>query len=110
MSEPRDFDDPKYVAWRAAVYKRDRWKCRMPGCPRTDKRLNAHHIKRWADQPALRFVVSNGVTLCRTCHNRIWGRESDFEVTFTALIAPKGGGAAVQLMLARYGVRRQDPG
>lgn len=110
MSAPRDFDDPKYKAWRSQVYKRDRWKCRMPRCPGTDKRLNAHHIKRWADAPALRFAVSNGITLCRTCHQRIWGREEDYEATFTALIAPRGGSAAIRLMMARYGVRPPEEG
>jgi hypothetical protein len=108
VSEPRDFDDPRYKAWRKAVYKRDRWKCRMPGCPGTDRRLNAHHIRRWADAPALRYVVGNGVSLCRTCHKRIWGREDEFEVTFLALVTPVSADATIALLLARYGVRRPE--
>jgi len=51
--------------WRNAVFTRDAYTCQecfQPGI------LNAHHIKSWADNPDLRLDVSNGITLCMTCH------------------------------------------
>ena len=28
----RDFNDPVYKDWRIKIYKRDDFKCQMPGC------------------------------------------------------------------------------
>ena len=109
MSEPRDFNDPIYKAWRKKVYARDRWKCRMPGCPGTDKRLNAHHIKCWSSHPSLRFVVSNGVTLCRTCHERIHGQERDYEPLFIRLLGRSPSDVMLRLLMKRYD-RQTDSG
>jgi hypothetical protein len=58
-------DDSETRAWRAAVLARDNGKCTLCG---STAKLHAHHIVRWADAPASRLVVSNGVTLCQTCH------------------------------------------
>lgn len=44
-------------------------------CGRQQRRyLHAHHIQRKADRPDLAFEVSNGVTLCKRCHNKIVDR------------------------------------
>jgi hypothetical protein len=32
--------------------------------------LNSHHLNAWADFPAERYDVGNGVTLCQSCHDR----------------------------------------
>ena len=56
---------PEYIEWRAAVYARDGYTCQECGATRD---LNAHHVKHWAHHPALRFDVSNGLTLCAPCH------------------------------------------
>ena len=56
---------PEYIAWRKAVYGRDGYTCQDCGAKKT---LTAHHVKQWAHYPALRFDVSNGVTLCGACH------------------------------------------
>ncbi len=61
----------KYKAWRKAVYERDKYKCRRCG---TGKDLHAHHIKEFSTHPRLRYVVSNGLTFCRTCHSKHHGR------------------------------------
>jgi hypothetical protein len=57
--------------WRLAVYKRDGYRCQ--DCGRKDE-LHAHHIKYWSTHPELRFVISNGVTVCIDCHGKRHGR------------------------------------
>lgn len=58
----------EYKEWRASVYKRDKWSCQKCG---SKKGIVAHHIKPFSTFPNLRFVVSNGQTLCRKCHQDI---------------------------------------
>lgn len=58
----------EYNTWRKAVYERDAWTCQ--DCHIKQKRPVAHHILSFEDYPDLRFEVSNGVTLCRACHNQ----------------------------------------
>ncbi|WP_062390920.1 HNH endonuclease [Pseudomonas abietaniphila] len=58
-------DDSQVLNWRAAVLARDEYKCRR--CESTES-LHAHHIVRWADCPELRVELSNGMTLCKSCH------------------------------------------
>ena len=82
---------------------RDRWRCKMPACKGGDRRLNAHHIKLWASHPSLRFVVSNGITLCRTCHDRVQGLEEEYESVFIRVVGGPRTDAALNLMMMRYG-------
>jgi len=56
--------------WRYLVFKRDKFVCQTPNCFEA-KDLHAHHIKEFAKYPELRFEVSNGVTVCKSCHNKI---------------------------------------
>ena len=62
---------PAYNQWRARVYRADGYQCRFCG---TNKDLHAHHIKPFAKYPRLRYIVSNGITLCQGCHSYIHGR------------------------------------
>jgi hypothetical protein len=55
-----------YKLWREAVYERDNWTCQK--CGTTGGKLHPHHIKSFAEYPEMRFVVSNGITLCVNCH------------------------------------------
>ena len=66
----RDFGDPTYKRWRKSVYSRDKFKCQWPGCE-SRKKLNAHHIMKWADNPGLRYNADNGITLCYLHHLEI---------------------------------------
>jgi hypothetical protein len=72
--QSRDPDRGRYPAkmWVKAVKDRDGRKCVECG---SDDRLHAHHIKQWSDYPELRCDVSNGVTLCQKCHEKVHGRD-----------------------------------
>lgn len=56
--------------WRDAVKARDGYRC--VECGET-KRLHAHHIKPWKKAPELRYELSNGKTLCVSCHQAAHG-------------------------------------
>ena len=56
----------EYREWRTAVFERDDYTCQ--GCSTRGGWLEADHIKQFAVYPELRLEVSNGRTLCRTCH------------------------------------------
>ena len=59
----------QYKQWRLAVYRRDHFTCQHCGVKASGKgTIVAHHIKGWQESPELRYVVENGVTLCRSCH------------------------------------------
>lgn len=88
---------PEYKAWRNAVFRRDNYACIMCGLSRN---IQAHHIKRFADYPELRYVVSNGATICRDHHLQVTGREQQYEAEFNRLVAAKR---------ARYGKKFKGP-
>lgn len=81
----RNYDDPAYKQFRLDVLKRDKFKCKMPNC-KSKVSLQVHHIKRWAHAHALRYDTSNGITLCRKCHNSIKGKEHHYESLFSQLV------------------------
>ena len=60
------YNDLRYKNWRNAVYERDNYICQ--NCFTNGVYLEAHHIKGWTHYPELRYVVKNGVTLCKECH------------------------------------------
>lgn len=88
MNVFRNFKDPVYKDWRKKVYTRDNHQCQWPGCNQK-KRLNAHHIKSWAQYPGLRFDVNNGITLCRLHHDQIKGMEEIYAGTLLRLLDSK---------------------
>lgn len=63
----RFWSTSEYRQWRNAVYERDKYICQKCGDNKGGN-LNAHHIKSFIDHPKLRYVVSNGITLCDLCH------------------------------------------
>lgn len=62
----------KAKEWRIAVFQRDKFTCQM--CGAVGGKLNAHHIKEWAKYKKLRFDISNGITLCESCHKNLHRR------------------------------------
>jgi predicted restriction endonuclease len=85
----RNFKDPLYKQWRLSVYTRDKFKCQYPGCS-INKKLNAHHIKTWADFPGLRYNINNGITLCKTHHDMIKGMEESYSEAFLRIAYNNG--------------------
>ena len=59
----RNYDDPVYKDFRLRVLKRDKFKCKMPGC-KNKKNLQVHHICKWSGASSLRYETSNGITSC----------------------------------------------
>lgn len=55
-------------AWRIRVFERDGYICQE--CGVRGGQLQSHHIKPYADFPALRLDIDNGVTLCVPCHKK----------------------------------------
>lgn len=63
---PLDRNRSASKVWRKAVYEKDSYTCQ--NCGKHGGDLNAHHLSAYDADPEHRFDVSNGVTLCPTCH------------------------------------------
>lgn len=60
---------PEYKTWRIAVFERDNYTCQC--CGKRGRKLAAHHLESYRDNPELRTVLENGITLCaedKDCH------------------------------------------
>ncbi|CDN42079.1 hypothetical protein BN871_AT_00810 [Paenibacillus sp. P22] len=76
-----------YREWRTEVFERDGYRCRC--CGESRRYLNAHHILNYAEHRDRRVDVTNGVTLCKTCHDhfhRLYGRRNNNEVQLSEFI------------------------
>lgn len=56
----------EYEEWRKLVFERDLYICQK--CGEIGGKLQADHIKPFSLYPELRLELSNGQTLCKTCH------------------------------------------
>lgn len=56
----------EYKDWRTSVYERDDYTCVF--CGQRGGKLEADHIKPFADYVELRLGLSNGRTVCKKCH------------------------------------------
>lgn len=61
----------KWARARTACFERDDFTCQS--CGARGGYLNAHHIKSYRNYPEHRLEVSNLLTLCKPCHDRIHG-------------------------------------
>ncbi len=57
---------PEFKDWQQSIFQRDKWACRR--CGYKGRKIEAHHIKSFADYPDLRYAIENGITLCWPCH------------------------------------------
>ena len=81
----RDYTDAEYARVRRAVLKRDRHRCQMPDCKNT-KKLQVHHILKWASNPYLRYEMENCIVLCKECHKKVTGFEDCYISLFTRIV------------------------
>lgn len=67
------YNSAKWKLQRAAVLKRDRYRCTEPGCGRTAEEV--HHVieltEKNVDDPLISLALSNLRSLCGSCHKRI---------------------------------------
>lgn len=63
----RERQSNHYKKWVKEVYIRDKYTCQC--CGQTGGELRAHHIESFAKNIEKRYDVSNGMTLCRNCHD-----------------------------------------
>lgn len=69
-------------SWSMAVKERDEFRCQAPSCRSRNGIMHAHHIHNYADYPELRDEISNGITLCESCHTEfhsIYGKRNNDE-------------------------------
>lgn len=63
----------EYKTWKIAVLVRDDYTCQC--CGDRGGKLQAHHIRPWAEYPDERLDIDNGTTLCHYCHSFIHSNE-----------------------------------
>lgn len=59
----------EYNEWRKDILLRDNYTCQ--DCKIRGGILEVHHIKSFVNFQQLRLEISNGITLCKKCHNKI---------------------------------------
>lgn len=88
----------KIKEWRLMVFKRDNYACQI--CGIRGGILNAHHIEKFSENKELRAQLSNGITLCQSCHNRTKHREAEFAPLCRTILLNKVLPAKVLLAIA----------
>lgn len=71
-------DSRECFLWVKNVYKKDLYTCRR--CGYKGKNLNAHHVKNFTQEKNLRYVLENGITLCKNCHvlfHKTYGKKNN---------------------------------
>lgn len=63
----KDRGGPLHKRWSKDIKKRDGWKCKLSS-KECILPLQAHHIVSWSENVELRYVLSNGITLCKFHH------------------------------------------
>jgi hypothetical protein len=82
----RKNSDVQYVYWARQVKMRDLWKCKLAD-GNCKGRMEAHHILTWRKYPELRYVLSNGITLCHFHHPHKYAEEIRLAETFQKLLS-----------------------
>jgi len=85
----------EFRLWREAVFARDNWQCQRCGTRSGNGKtivLHPHHILNFAEYLELRFVIDNGITLCKSCHmefHKKYGRKNNTEEQLAEFIRQK---------------------
>lgn len=66
----RTRNSEEYKIWRKSIFKRDNYTCQMCGDSKT-RPLQAHHIFPFHSFVKYRFLLCNGITLCKPCHSKL---------------------------------------
>jgi 5-methylcytosine-specific restriction endonuclease McrA len=77
----RNYNDKEYAKFRKEVRARDKATCQFPAC-KSKRKIQVHHIRRWANSPSLRYKASNGICLCKEHHTYVTGKENIYASTF----------------------------
>jgi predicted transcriptional regulator len=56
----------EYYNWRKKCLKRDNFTCQV--CGKHGGKLHIHHLNNFSEFKELRYKLSNGITLCKNCH------------------------------------------
>ncbi len=73
------------TTWGQAVKKRDNYTCTKCG---NKNDVEAHHIIPYSEQPDLKYELSNGTTLCHSCHLQVHGKECRKEYSMRPYVYP----------------------
>lgn len=68
----------EYKLWRTSIFVRDGYICKGCGIKNglgKTIQFEAHHILPRRDFPHLTFSISNGITLCKACHDKTRRKE-----------------------------------
>lgn len=57
----------EYLKWHHEVLQRDNYTCQC--CGQYSGNLEVHHLNDFASYVSMRTSISNGITLCKNCHN-----------------------------------------
>ena len=76
----------EYNIWRADVYKRDNFKCRISN-ENCGGKIEAHHILSFTKYPELRYEINNGITLCQAHHPRKRAEEIRLAPVFQGMVS-----------------------
>lgn len=72
----REWNSLWYKKLRLMIFNRDNFTCALTG--KKGGVLHMHHIKRYADYPALRFDPRNLITLSEAAHEEVTGQEAKY--------------------------------
>ncbi|WP_053364078.1 HNH endonuclease signature motif containing protein [Bacillus sp. FJAT-27251] len=84
-------DSAEYKSWRKRVYIRDGYRCKMPECSSNSRQIAAHHIYPKKLYPEKQFDITNGITLCKKCHEKTYGKEEIFIDALVRIVQTMNG-------------------
>lgn len=106
MSSPRNYNDPNYKKWLGNIRKRDGYICQWPHCGKKEK-TQCHHILGWEKYPTLRYIVDNGIVLCRMHHDFIKDKEEHYAPLFMKIIANRNTAVKTKTSIKMKDKRRR---